>query len=129
MIIRGGRCVSDPHLLICGSGSWSQLFYLWIRIRMEGDSITHKKIQKYHSSLILMWYCSFLFFYVSKPSVTVLRIRAAVFNADPCGSGSETLGGRLTKNQQNTYLKIIQKHFKLIARAYIGQVTTPGCFQ
>ena len=27
--------VSDPHLLLCGSGSWSHLFSIWSRIRIQ----------------------------------------------------------------------------------------------
>ena len=34
------RSVSDPNLLLCGSGSWSQLFSNWIRIRIRGEPKT-----------------------------------------------------------------------------------------
>ena len=38
--------VSDPHLLLCRSGSWSLLFSIWIRIRGEGDFNKTSQIKK-----------------------------------------------------------------------------------
>ena len=50
--------VSDPHLLLSGSGSWSQFFSLWIRIRWDVKG-ANKKIKKiYHKSLIKTIFCN-----------------------------------------------------------------------
>ena len=39
--------VSDPHLLLCGFGSWSQRFSIWIRIGgVGGAGLLHKKKNK-----------------------------------------------------------------------------------
>ena len=45
--------LQDPHLLLCGSGSWPQLFSIWIR---GGVRIPKKNIFKFFNCIICVIY-------------------------------------------------------------------------
>ena len=108
----------DPHLLLCGSASWFQLFSIWIRIRKGRPKNTSNIFKSLIKSLCITIFCTS---HLKKKKIQILalrnspdphlsmriRILTAFLNADPGGFGSETLFKRNFSTKHGLYFTFI----------------------